>query len=104
MGEFQLGRGGATSAILLDPLFEQVMVVGEGRPSPAALTVLNEEYWQAFAASLEVDPRHAAVLRDPRVMKALTRRVADHLKHFPGYAQVVACIRNSSRGPWKTGC
>jgi long-chain acyl-CoA synthetase len=22
------------------------------------------------------------------VVKALTRRVADHLKHFPGYAQV----------------
>ena len=76
------------STILLDPLFEQVMVVGEGRPYLAALTVLNEEHWQAFAASLEVDPGHAAALRDPRVVKALTRRVADHLKHFPGYAQV----------------
>jgi long-chain acyl-CoA synthetase len=76
------------SAILLDPLFEQVMVVGEGRPYLAALTVLNEEHWQAFAASLEVDPGHAAALRDPKVVKALTRRVADHLKHFPGYAQV----------------
>ncbi|MBU1264751.1 MAG: long-chain fatty acid--CoA ligase [Gammaproteobacteria bacterium] len=76
------------SAILLDPLFEQVMVVGEGKPYLAALTVLNEEHWQAFAASLEVDPGHAAVLRDPKVVKALTRRVADHLKHFPGYAQV----------------
>ncbi len=76
------------SAILLDPLFEQVMVVGEGKPYLAALTVLNEEHWQAFAASLEVDPGHCAVLRDPRVVKALTRRVADHLKHFPGYAQI----------------
>jgi long-chain acyl-CoA synthetase len=76
------------SAILLDPLFEQVMVVGEGKPYLAALTVLNEEHWQAFAASLEVDPGHCAALRDPRVVKALTRRVADHLKHFPGYAQI----------------
>ena len=76
------------SAILLDPLFEQVMVVGEGKPYLAALTVLNEEHWQAFAASLEVDPGHAAALRDPKVVKALTRRVADHLKHFPGYAQI----------------
>ena len=32
------------SAILLDPLFEQVMVVGEGKPYLAALTVLNEEH------------------------------------------------------------
>ncbi len=76
------------SAILLDPLFEQAMVVGEGKPYLAALTVLNEEHWQAFAASLNVDPRHPASLRDPRVMKALTHRVARHLRHFPGYAQI----------------
>jgi long-chain acyl-CoA synthetase len=40
------------SAILLDPLFEQVMVVGEGKPFLAALVVLNEEHWRDFAASL----------------------------------------------------
>ncbi len=76
------------SAILLDPLFEQVMVIGEGKPYLAALTVLNEEHWQTFAASLNVDPAQASALNDPRVVKALTRRVADHLKHFPGYAQI----------------
>ena len=76
------------SAILLDPLFEQVMIVGEGRPYLAALTVLNEEHWQAFAASLNVDPGQPEILRDPRVMKALTHRVAHHLRHFPGYAQI----------------
>ena len=76
------------SAILLDPLFEQVMIVGEGTPYLAALTVLNEEHWQTFAASLSVDPKHPMSLRDPKVVKALTRRVADHLKHFPGYAQI----------------
>ncbi|OYW15238.1 MAG: long-chain fatty acid--CoA ligase [Hydrogenophilales bacterium 12-64-6] len=76
------------SAILLDPLFEQVMVVGEGKPYLAALTVLNEAHWQEFAAHLNVDPRHPGALRDPKVMKALTHRVAHHLKHFPGYAQI----------------
>ena len=76
------------SAILLDPLFEQVMIVGEGKPYLAALTVLNEEHWQAFAADLNVDPEHPLSLRDPRVTKALVRRVAEHLKHFPGYAQI----------------
>ncbi|MFN3716576.1 MAG: AMP-dependent synthetase/ligase, partial [Thiobacillus sp.] len=76
------------SAILLDPLFEQVMVIGEGKPYLAALTVLNEEHWQTFAASLNVDPSHPAALNDPKVVKALTRRVAEHLKHFPGYAQI----------------
>jgi long-chain acyl-CoA synthetase len=76
------------SAILLDPLFEQVMVVGEGKPYLAALTVLNEAHWQTFAASLNVDPAHPSALSDPKVVKALTRRVADHLRHFPGYAQI----------------
>ncbi|AAZ98550.1 long-chain fatty-acid-CoA ligase [Thiobacillus denitrificans ATCC 25259] len=76
------------SAILLDPLFEQVMVVGEGRPYLAALTVLNEAHWEAFAASLHLDPAQPATLRDPKVTRALTHRVAHHLRHFPGYAQI----------------
>ena len=76
------------SAILLDPLFEQAMVVGEGKPYLAALAVLNEEHWLDFAASLNVDPDNPAALRDSRVMKALLHRVARHLRHFPGYAQI----------------
>ncbi|MFN3750963.1 MAG: AMP-dependent synthetase/ligase [Thiobacillus sp.] len=76
------------SAILLDPLFEQVMIVGEGKPYLAAIIVLNDEHWRAFAAHLHVDPAQPDTLRDPRVVKALTRHVAHQLKHFPGYAQV----------------
>jgi long-chain acyl-CoA synthetase len=76
------------SAILLDPLFEQAMIVGEGKPFLAALTVLNAEQWRDFAVSLGVDPDHPAALRDPTVLKALIRRVADHLRHYPGYAQI----------------
>ncbi len=76
------------SAILLDPLFEQVMIVGEGRPYLAALVVLNEEHWRAFAAGLHVDPLNSAALRDPKVVKALAKHVAHQLKHFPGYAQI----------------
>jgi long-chain acyl-CoA synthetase len=76
------------SAILLDPLFEQVMVVGEGKPFLAALVVLNEEHWRDFATSLAVDPGNPAVLRDPKVAKALQRRIVTHLRHFPGYAMI----------------
>jgi long-chain acyl-CoA synthetase len=76
------------SAILLDPLFEQAMVVGEGKPFLAALVVLNEEHWREFAASLAVDPGNPAILRDPKVTKALLRRIVAHLRHFPGYAQI----------------
>lgn len=76
------------SAILLDPLFEQVMVVGEGRPFLAALVVLNEDHWRSFAAHLHVDPTHPGILRDPKVIKAVIRHIAHQLKHFPGYAQI----------------
>jgi long-chain acyl-CoA synthetase len=76
------------SAILLDPLFEQVMVVGEGRPFLAALVVLNEDHWRSFAAHLHVDPTHPGTLRDPKVIKAVIRHIAHQLKHFPGYAQI----------------
>jgi long-chain acyl-CoA synthetase len=86
------------AAILLDPLFEQAMVVGEGRPYLAALVVLNAEHWQDFAASLNVDPGNPAALHDPRVTKALTHRLARHLKHLPGYAQIRRL--HSELEPW----
>ena len=60
-------------AAQLDPLFEQVMVVGEGKPFLGALVVLNA----AEAAK-------AGKLDD----KALAARLGAQLKDFPGYAQV----------------
>jgi long-chain acyl-CoA synthetase len=86
------------SAIMLDPLFEQVVVVGEGRPYLAALVVLNAEYWQELAAKLNVDPALPTVLQDPRVTKALIQRIAHPLKHFPGYAQIRRL--HAVREPW----
>ncbi|MFN3544208.1 MAG: AMP-dependent synthetase/ligase [Thiobacillus sp.] len=86
------------SAILLDPLFEQVMIVGEGKPYLAAIVVLNDEHWRAFAAHLHVDPAQPASLRDPKVVKALTKHVAHQLKHFPGYAQIRRL--HLERKPW----
>ncbi len=76
------------AAIQLDPLFEQAMIVGEGKPYLAALIVLNEEHWNSFAAHRHLDPAQPATLRDPKVVKALTKHVAHQLKHFPGYAQI----------------
>ena len=61
-------------AIQLDPLFEQAMVVGEGKPYLAALVVLND----AQAKKLGGVPDE----------KALAARIAAQIKGFPGYAQV----------------
>jgi long-chain acyl-CoA synthetase len=70
-------------AIQLDPLIEQAMVIGEGKPFLAALVVLNAG--QATRAGKLDD-------------KAIAARVAAQLKDFPGYAQIrrVAVIEE----PW----
>jgi long-chain acyl-CoA synthetase len=60
-------------AIQLDPLFEQALVIGEGKPYLAALVVLNAAQ-KARAGPLDE--------------KAIAARVAAQLKDFPGYAQV----------------
>lgn len=60
-------------AAQLDPLFEQVLVVGEGKPYLAALVVLNAE--QAAKAG-------------PLDDRALAARLGARLRDFPGYAQV----------------
>ena len=76
------------AAILLDPLFEQVMIVGEGQPCLAALASLNAEHWPAFAREQGIDAGDAGSLANAQVRKALLQRIAAQLKDFPGYAQV----------------
>jgi long-chain acyl-CoA synthetase len=60
-------------AAQLDPLFEQVMIVGEGKPFLAAMVVLNP-----------AQSAKAGALDD----RALAARLGAQLKEFPGYAQV----------------
>jgi long-chain acyl-CoA synthetase len=75
-------------AVALDPLFEQVMVVGEGRPYLTALLVLDAHHWTAFAAELGVDAKDRATLKLEKVVSAVQARVKRALKDFPGYAKV----------------
>jgi len=80
--------GDMESAIALDPLFEQVMVIGEGRPYLTALIVLDGDHWAGFAQDQGADPLDAASLRDARVVNAVGRRVKAALRDFPGYAKI----------------
>ena len=86
------------SAICLDPLFEQVMVIGEGRPFLAAVVVLNAEHWEEFARGLGLDPVNPGAPDEPRIRKALLQRLGQRLAHFPGYAQVRRL--QASFAPW----
>lgn len=75
-------------AIVLDPLFEQAMVVGEGRPALTAVISLNREVWAEIAPEYRVDPGDEAALRRDDIHRRLLERVASTLRHFPGYAQI----------------
>ena len=74
-------------AILEDPLFDQVMVVGENRPYVAALCVLNHERWKALCADLQVNPDDPATLGSREVRNTILKRVRAATKDFPRYGQ-----------------
>ncbi len=76
------------SAITLDPLFDQAMLVGEGRAYLAALVVINSDHWFGLARQHRLDPFDAASLRDRRLQHDLVARVGRLLHDFPGYAKV----------------
>lgn len=75
-------------AIALDPLFEQIMVLGEGRPYLTALAVLNADAWRTLAAQCGLDPEDPASLRAEAAQTAVLERIGRCLSAFPGYAQV----------------
>jgi long-chain acyl-CoA synthetase len=74
-------------AIQLDPLLEQVLIVGEGKPFLGALVSLNMDEWfkVAQANGLMADPNGEN--RD-RAEKLVLGRIAKQIHAFPGYAQV----------------
>ena len=75
-------------AITGHPLFDQAMVVGEGKPYLAALIVLSAEGWRDFARSLEVDSGDSKTLEAQRVLQAVCERVGALLSGFPVHARV----------------
>lgn len=73
-------------AIAVDPLFEQVFVVGENRPFIACVAVVNPVEWRRLAASLGLKPDDAASLNLPMVHKAALERIALQTRDFARYA------------------
>jgi len=75
-------------AIALEPLFEQVVVIGEGRAYLAALIVLNTELWPAFARENGVDPEAPESLHHREVTARVLHMIREQLHDFPRYAKV----------------
>ena len=69
-------------AIAGDPLFSQVLLVGENRPFIACVAVVNRAEWQRMAADLKLDPDNPASLHLPAVRQAALTRIADQTREF----------------------
>ncbi len=80
--------GDMEQAVLHDPLFEQVMVYGEGRPYLVVVAVMNPDVWLHFAEETGVRPDMPEALTDSRVQGKILKRIALNLREFPGYAKV----------------
>ena len=72
-------------AIGADALFDQVAVVGEGRPFITAFVVLNPDGWKRLAAELNVSVAESS-LNTAVTARAIQRRVEEATKSFPRYA------------------
>jgi long-chain acyl-CoA synthetase len=73
------------AAIARDPLVDQVLVIGEGRPYLSVLLVLNDPRWRSAARGIGVDPE---ALHDPKAEQWVLQRIAHQCSGFPGYARI----------------
>jgi long-chain acyl-CoA synthetase len=76
------------AAILADNLFEQVMVMGEGRPYLTAFVVINRDQWEKVARQNGLSAGIGDIMHDEGAQKFVLGRVQRQIKSFPGYAQI----------------
>ena len=76
------------AAIARDPFFEQVMVIGEGKPYLSVLVVPEKKLWAKLAAEHGLDAASPLSMRTPQAEQLVLERINAQIKQFPGYAQV----------------
>jgi long-chain acyl-CoA synthetase len=83
----KINAGLIEAEITTDTLFDQAVVVGEGKPFLVAVCALNAKRWSALAAALGVDVEepNAASVRE-----VVLGRLGDCLTHYPRHAQIMA--------------
>jgi len=80
--------GDIEAAILMNPLFEQVLVLGEGQSFLAALIVLNADNWPELAQTLGLDEKDPNSLTDKLLHSTIAKRLRASLSTFPAYAKI----------------
>ena len=85
-------------AVEQDPLIEQIIVIGEGKPYLVALVVPDKEGVSRVAAELGLTLDNPSFLKNKRFQDYILGRISSQMHAFPGYAVIrrVALIRE----PW----
>lgn len=78
------------ATISLDPLFEQVLIIGEGRPFLTAIITLKQEAWKNVSRLQKFKNQDTNDLTAKAVRHFVLARIAERLKGFPGYTSVRA--------------
>jgi long-chain acyl-CoA synthetase len=88
------------AAIGVDPLFDQVMVAGEGYAYLSALVVINQEQWQLAMQEKGIQAAWPESLQHPDAEDLVLERMTRQMRTFPGYARIrrVALLID----PWTT--
>ncbi|MEG0940056.1 AMP-dependent synthetase/ligase [Comamonas sp.] len=73
-------------AIMVDPLFEQVFVVGEDAPFIACVAVVNTVEWEMMAKSLGLNPEDDASLQHSAAKREALARIEKQTRSFARYA------------------
>jgi len=84
----KVAAGDLERIITGDPLFEQVLVVGEGKPFLTALLVVEPEAWVEQAKALGLDPEEERSLSDDVAQRVVVELIAGLLKDHPSHAQI----------------
>ena len=86
-------------ALVGDRLFDQALVLGEGRPFLTALLQLNQAEWGRLAAELASGGGEPPSLESEAVQQALLDRIDRLLAAFPGYARIRRVA--ATLAPWE---
>jgi long-chain acyl-CoA synthetase len=84
----KLAAGDLERVITNDPLFEQALVVAEGKPFVTALVVLARDRWTALARELSLNPEDEDALRNHHAKRLIIQRIASLLQEFPAHVRV----------------
>ncbi|MBA3756109.1 MAG: long-chain fatty acid--CoA ligase [Nitrosomonas sp.] len=86
------------AAILRDPLFEQVMLIGEMRSYLSVLVVLNPARGESFIAQYGLDDHLNNEQQRQQIEEILLDKITHQTSGFPGYAKIRRVA--VSQEPW----